>query len=148
MAEETHIDAPEATTVHRPSWGKRIAIGLLGLVVVLALLVGGVLLWLGTESGRGFVAKQVSALKFENGMTIHVGRIDGSIFNRMQLVDLTIGDPKGVFLSAPNVSVDYQPFEYLHKHLAIHDLTIPQAFLTRTPAFKPTPPATRRCCPI
>jgi translocation and assembly module TamB len=66
----------------------------------------------------------------------------------MQLVDLTIGDPKGVFLSAPNVSVDYQPFEYLHKHLAIHDLTIPQAFLTRTPAFKPTPPAMRRCCPI
>ncbi|WP_206237995.1 translocation/assembly module TamB domain-containing protein [Novosphingobium terrae] len=140
MAEDIQIDAPEPVRPRAP-WGKRIVLGLLGLVAVLALLVGGVLLWLGTDNGRAFVARQVSALKFENGMVIHVGRIDGSIFNRMQLVDLTIGDPKGVFLSAPNVSVDYQPFEYLHKHLAIHDLTIPQARFSRTPAFKPTPPS-------
>ena len=132
---------PVVETAPRAPWLKRIGLAAVGLVLVLALLVGGVLVWLGTDSGRGFVARRVSALSFANGMTIRVGRIEGSIFSAMRISDLAIGDPRGVFLTARQVSVDYRPLEYLHKHIDISALTIPDARLYRQPAFKATPPS-------
>jgi translocation and assembly module TamB len=132
---------PSVDTAPRHIWLRRIGLGLIGLILAVLVLAGGVLLWLGTDSGRAFVAKRVSALSFDNGMTIRVGRIDGSIFSVMQISDLSIGDPQGVFLNAPRVDVDYRPLEYLHKHIDISALTIPDAEFRRKPAFKPTPPS-------
>lgn len=137
MAGEDMIEVPVAPRRHL--WIKRIGLGLVGLLVALAVLVGGVFVWIGTDSGRAFVARKVSALTFANGMTIHVGRIDGSILSVMEISDLAIGDPKGVFLRAPRVAVDYHPLEYLHSHIDIADLHIPDADLYRKPAFKATP---------
>jgi translocation and assembly module TamB len=134
------VDMTDVAPARAP-WLKRIALALLGLIVALALLVGGVFLWLGTDSGRAFVARQISGLAFANGMTLHVGRIDGSIFDVMQVHDLAIGDPKGVFLRAGEVAVDYHPLDYLNGHVNIAALHIPEARLSRSPAFKPTPPS-------
>lgn len=143
MAQDTHLEraetAPAPSTGH--PWMKRIGIALLGLAAALVLLVGGAYLWLGTDSGRDFVARRISALSFANGMTLHIGRIEGSVFSSMRIEDLAIGDDHGVFLRAPSIAVDYTPLDYLYKHINIASLTIPSAQLLRRPAFKPTPPS-------
>jgi len=125
----------------RPNWVRRALIGLLGLLLLLLALVGGGYLWLNTDSGRGFVARQIEGLTFENGMTIGLGRIEGSIFKHMRLRDVSIGDPKGVFLTAQSVELDYRPLAYLWNHIDIRSLAVPSGRLYRLPEFKPTPPS-------
>ena len=134
-------DTAGATPPAAARWGHRILVGLLGLVGLLLAVVLGGYVWLGTDGGRGFVARQVEALEFENGMRIGVGRIEGSIFGAMRIRDLTIRDPKGVFLAAPDVRMDWRPLAYLRSHVDIRSLVIPSARFFRAPQFKETPPS-------
>ena len=113
--------------------------GVVGLLLVLVLLAGAGLLWLDTAGGHRFIARQIAGLKFENGMTLKVGRLDGSIYNKLTVHDLAVGDPKGVFLSAPEAEVDWRPFAYLSNHVDIHSLAAPLMRLHRTPEFKEVP---------
>ncbi|BAK65594.1 hypothetical protein SLG_09190 [Sphingobium sp. SYK-6] len=137
----TPAPLPEAPPPRRARWGRRVALGLLGLLgLLLALAIGGYA-WLGTDSGRRFVARQVEGLSFENGMQIRVGRIEGSIFGAMRLRDVALRDPRGTFLSAPLVDMDWRPFAYLSNHVDIRALLIPQARFHRNPQFNPTPPS-------
>ncbi|MET0249156.1 MAG: hypothetical protein ABW164_05455, partial [Sphingobium sp.] len=141
MADETSMAATPAAPASRPNWGRRILIGAGSLFAAIVVIVIGIGLWLGSDSGRGFVARQVSALTFENGMKIDVGRIEGSIFGAMRIRGLAIRDPKGVFLSAETVDMDWRPLSYARSHLDIRSLSIPTAHLYRLPAFKATPPS-------
>ena len=124
-----------------PNWGRRIFLGLLGLLLFLLVALAGAYLWLGTDSGRAFVARQIEALRFDNGMTIGIGRIEGSIFGAMRVRDLRIGDPRGVFLAAPSVEMDWRPLAYLRSHVDVRSLVIPSARFYRAPQFRETPPS-------
>ena len=57
----------------------------MGAIVIggLVLLVAALLLGLNTGPGKRFIADQIAALEFENGMEIDVGRIEGSIYGEM-----------------------------------------------------------------
>lgn len=116
--------------VRRP-W--RILAALLALIVLLA---GAALVWIDTPGGHRFIARQINALEFQNGMTIHVGRIDGSIYSKLEVRDLRIGDPKGVFASAPRAAMDWRPFAYLSNHIDIRSLTAPLLQVKRIPEFR------------
>ncbi|WP_234149870.1 translocation/assembly module TamB domain-containing protein [Sphingobium sufflavum] len=136
------VPAPvETTPAPRAHWGRRIAIGIAGVIAFLLVVVAGVYLWLGTDNGRGFVARQVAGLSFDNGMTIGIDRIEGSIFGAMRIRGLAIRDTKGVFLTAPGVDLDWRPLSYARNHLDIRSLVIPEARLYRTPLFKAVPPS-------
>lgn len=134
--EEQQLDVPAA---RHPNWTRRILIGIGGLVAALLVLGLGVYIWLDTQSGRNFVANQIRALEFDNGMKIEVGRIEGAIFRRMKVGDLSLRDPKGVFLTAHDVDLDWRPLAYLGNHLDIRGLSIPEARYFRNPVFKPVP---------
>ncbi|MET0360569.1 MAG: hypothetical protein ABW048_02340, partial [Sphingobium sp.] len=123
----------------RHPWVRRVLIGIGALIAFLIVAVAGVYVWLGTDGGRGFVARQVSGLAFENGMKIGVEKIEGSIFGTMRIRGLSIRDPKGVFLSSPVIDMDWRPLAYASNHLDIRSLVIPQARLYRTPQFKAVP---------
>ena len=88
-----------------------------------------------TEPGRRFVANQIESLEFENGMKIDIDRIDGSLYGEMTIRDLTLSDPKGEFLRAPKVEVDWRPFNYLRNHVDIRSLTRATDDAARLPAF-------------
>ena len=133
--------ASSGTEGRRPSWGRRIGIALLSLLALLVVLAVGGYAWLGTDSGRRFVARQVEALSFENGMKIGIGRIDGSIFGKMRVSDLALRDPKGVFLTVPQLDLDWRPLAYLGNHLDVRSLLVPAARLHRAPQFRETPPS-------
>ncbi|KZX88888.1 hypothetical protein A3726_04835 [Erythrobacter sp. HI0037] len=135
MAEDTQIEPPRrnrAPTVAK--WGA-IVIG--GLV----LLVAALLIGLNTGPGKRFVADQIGALEFENGMEIDVGRIEGSLYGEMILHDVSLSDPNGTFLTSPEMRMDWRPFAFINSHIDIRSLTSRLVTLQRLPEFNETPPS-------
>ncbi|MBH1997759.1 MAG: translocation/assembly module TamB domain-containing protein [Sphingomonadaceae bacterium] len=130
-------DAVIVVREKRALWQK-IAIGVVGLVVALMVLVGGLLLGLNTQPGKKFLIQQITALQLESGMKIEVGRIDGSIYNDMTIHDLVLRDPKGVFAVSPQVHVVWRPFRYINNHISVSLLETPLVVLARSPQFNVT----------
>ncbi|MBU2033999.1 MAG: hypothetical protein KKH37_09585, partial [Alphaproteobacteria bacterium] len=83
----------------------------IALAAVIALVVAAVLL-LDTGPGRRFVVNQIEALEFENGMEVGIGRIEGSLYGEMILYDFSLADPRGAFLTSPEMRVDWRPFAF------------------------------------
>ncbi|MCJ2177431.1 translocation/assembly module TamB domain-containing protein [Novosphingobium album (ex Hu et al. 2023)] len=109
-------------------------LGLTGLVIA-------VIFGIDTGPGHRFVANQIAALKFENGMRITVGRIEGSLYGKMTLHDLSVRDTKGEFLFSPEIDVDWRPFAYLDDHVDVRSAIAQRMILRRVPEFKETPPS-------
>lgn len=151
MAEEENpevaapANAPEEAVSPRSSWGRRVQIRIaktIALVVLgLAVLAVAVIFGIDTGPGHRFVANQIAGLKFENGMRISVGRIDGSLYGKMTLHDLSVRDTKGEFLFSPRIDVDWRPFAYLENHVDVRSATARRMILRRAPAFNKTPPS-------
>lgn len=118
----------------------RIARWLAAVVVGLALLLGAILLGLNTPSGHRFLARQIAGYTTESGISIHAGRIDGSIYGRMTILGLEVDDARGAFLAIPRLDVDWQPFAYVNQRIAVHSAIAATATLLRSPALKPTAP--------
>ncbi|WP_066762196.1 translocation/assembly module TamB domain-containing protein [Sphingobium sp. CCH11-B1] len=139
MAQDDTLPPSDAVVVRekRPLWQK-IAIGVIGLVVALLLLVGGLLLGLNTQPGKRFLIGQIAALQMESGMKIEVGRIEGSIYSDMVIHDLVLRDPKGVFAVSPRVHVVWKPFRYVNNHISVSLLESPLIVLARSPQFNVT----------
>jgi translocation and assembly module TamB len=135
--------ATETVIVERPRrrWGVRIAKALAAIVIGLVVLVVAIVLGLNTSPGHRFVADQIAALEFQNGMKIHVGRIEGSIYGKMTLRNLSVRDPKGEFLFSPEIDVDWRPFAYISNHVDVRSAIAERMILRRTPQFNKTPPA-------
>lgn len=113
-----------------------------GIVVAgLLILLGALLLGLNTDPGKRFIVSQIEALEMENGMTIDIGAIDGSIYGEMVVRDLALSDPQGVFLTSPEVTVDWRPFAFIGNHLDVRSLESPLITLQRLPEFRETPPS-------
>lgn len=116
---------------------KTLVLGVLGVVVLVAAVIFGI----DTGPGHRFVAEQIGSLKFENGMRIRVGRIEGSIYGKMTLHDLSVRDTKGEFLFSPRIDVDWRPFAYLENHVDVRSAIAARMVLLRSPVFKETPPS-------
>ena len=115
---------------------KWIGIAVLGLSALIAL----ILLGLNTGPGKRFIVDQVEALEFESGMKVGLGRIGGSIYGQMTLHDLAISDPEGVFLTVPQIEIDYSPFSALSSHVDVRSVIADRVTLARLPEFNETPP--------
>lgn len=128
------------TAAHSPGlWENKFVIGLGALVALLLVLVTTGYFWLDSSSGHRFVEKQIEAFQLENGMQFEVGRIDGSIYGQMKIVDLKIRDPKGVFATAETVEMDWRPLAFIGSHVDIRSLIVPTAEFLRMPELLPTP---------
>ena len=122
------------TVASRPLWLrilKWIGIVLASIVVLLLLVVLGI----NTDPGRRFVADQLGGYTTASGLNIKVGRIDGSLYGKMTLSDVRVSDPKGVFLTAPKLAVDWRPFAFIRNHVDVRDLRTDLVTLQRRPAL-------------
>jgi translocation and assembly module TamB len=123
----------------RPLWiriAKGVAIALAGLMLLAAML----LVVLNSQPGRNFLARQIGGFETASGMRIGIGRIEGSLYGRMTLANLEVRDPKGVFLRADRLTLDWRPFAYLtHRKVDVRELASPEVRLLRLPALKPVP---------
>ncbi|WP_417608746.1 translocation/assembly module TamB domain-containing protein [Parasphingorhabdus sp.] len=127
---------PESTT--QSFWENKFVIGLGAFIAFLLVAGTAVYLWLDSSSGHRFVEKQIEAFSLENGMQFEVGSIEGSIYGQMEIVDLKIRDPKGVFATAQTVEMDWRPFAFIGSHVDIRSLIVPKAKLLRLPELLET----------
>ena len=51
-----------------------------------------------------------------------------------------MNDPKGTFLTAPRLDVDWSPFDYVNNHVNVHSVASQLITLRRNPELKETPP--------
>jgi translocation and assembly module TamB len=132
------VPPPPAAPRPRRAWDGRWQRWLLGVIASLILIVVGALVWLDTTPGHRFLASRIATIKPVSGLRIRVDRIDGSIYRKLVLHNLALSDPKGVFLDAPRVELDWWPFAWMSNRLDIDRLVIPRATLRKLPKLNPT----------
>ena len=122
----------------RPDWPRRLLNELLALFVALLFLLAGLLVLLDSAPGHRFIVDQLSRMETASGLKIRIGRIDGSIFGKSQLRNVTVADGRGVFLTSPNIKLDWSPGAWLDNKLHVDSLTADRVSLIRLPKLKPT----------
>ena len=122
----------------RPDWPRRLLNELLALFIALLLLLLVGLVLLDTAPGHRFIVDRISRLETASGLKIRIGRIDGSIFGKSQLKAVTVSDGGGVFLTSPNIKLDWAPGAWLYNSLHIDSVTADRVTLVRLPKLKPT----------
>ncbi len=131
-------EAPE-TPIRRYGWRRWVAGGVGGVIA----LVIAVLLIADSSFGHRFITDQISALRPSNGLRYSVGRITGSIYGEMTLIDVRVRDSKGLVLEVPRAALRWSPLAWLSNRLEIKRLAIPQARLAKLPEIvrtgKPKP---------
>ncbi len=122
----------------RRHWGRRLLNELLVLLLVLfGLAVGGLIL-LDTAPGHRFIVDRIAQIETATGLNIRVARIEGSIYGEARLKGVTVSDPQGVFLTSPEILVDWAPGAWLYNSLHIDRLKSHLVRVERLPKFRPT----------
>src|SRR5688500_15873261 len=106
-AEVVTEPAPEARGAGHPlrTVAKWAAI-VLGALLVLA---AGLVAFINSDPGRRLVANYINEMELASGLRIHVDRLEGSLYGKMTVRGLRLSDPKGAFLDAPLVQLDWRP---------------------------------------
>ncbi|NJM51021.1 MAG: hypothetical protein HC843_09215 [Sphingomonadales bacterium] len=139
MADETattHSNIAQRSPWH---WPKRILAAVFIFLFLLILLGFAAYIWLDSKHGHQFITAQIEGQEFENGMKITIGKLQGSIYDELEIQDLAIADPKGVFVRVPQAKLDWSPFALLNSHVAIDSLTAKTAHVLRLPEFRDVP---------
>lgn len=111
---------------------------LLAAVVLLVALGYGAIVWLDQPSGQRFLLGQLHRFKPVSGLTVGADRIEGSIYGRLRIFGLRLSDPKGVFLTAPVVDLDWRPRDLIGNTLTVRSAEADIIRLARIPQFNPT----------
>ena len=122
----------------RSDWRWRLLNELFALFVALLFLLAALLVLLDSAPGHRFIVDQVGRFATASGLRIHIGRIDGSIFGESQLRNVTVADQSGVFLTSPNIKLDWAPGAWLANKLSIESVTADRVTLIRLPRLKPS----------
>ena len=131
--------APEPTTVRlRPDWRWRLLNELFALFVALLFLLAALLVLLDSAPGHRFIVDQIDKMEAASGLRISIGRIDGSIFGKSHLHDVRVADQQGVFLTSPDIKLDWTPGAWLYNELSIDSVTAERVTLIRLPKLKPS----------
>lgn len=138
MAAESKLESSKELP-SKMVWPRRIGKVLLALVIALIAVIALAIFGLNTDPGRKFVVDQIEAFEFENGMTVGIENIDGSLYGEMTIRGLTLSDPKGVFLRSPEVTMDWTPWAFARSHIDIRSLTADTVVLGRLPELLDVP---------
>ena len=116
--------APIAAPARR-HWARRLAIELAVLLLVLLALAFGGLILLDTAPGHRFIVDRIGQVETATGLRIRVARIEGSIYGEARLKGVAVSDPQGVFLTSPEIDVDWAPGAWLYNNLHIDKIESP-----------------------
>ena len=136
IAIEGQGGAPPPPRKLRRDWRQRLLIELGALFAALLLLLAVGLVLLDTAPGHRFVVDRVANIQTATGLKIRIGRIDGSIFGKARLRNVTVSDPQGVFLTSPEIVVDWAPGAWLYNSLHFDSITARRVTLQRLPKLK------------
>jgi translocation and assembly module TamB len=122
----------------RQDWPRRLLNELFALFVALLFVLAGALVLLDTAPGHRFIVDRLARFETASGVNIRIGRIDGSIFGKSQLRNVSVADGRGVFLTSPNIKLDWAPGAWLYNKLSIDSVTAERVTLIRLPKLKPS----------
>ncbi|MGH6783445.1 MAG: translocation/assembly module TamB domain-containing protein, partial [Sphingomicrobium sp.] len=122
----------------RRAWGRRLLNELLVLLLVLLALLAGALVLLDTAPGHRFIVDRIAQVETATGLRIRVARIEGSIYGEARLKGVAVSDPQGVFLTSPEILVDWAPGAWLYNSLHIDRLESRLVRVERLPKLRPT----------
>ncbi|MFA9199627.1 MAG: translocation/assembly module TamB domain-containing protein [Cypionkella sp.] len=104
------------------------------------LLVVAALALLNSPIGQRWVVDQIAQVAPASGLKVEIGRIDGNLYGRARLHDVTLSDPKGRFLTVPLVELDWRPTSWFTRGLDVRELTTHRGTLYRLPELNPGDP--------
>jgi translocation and assembly module TamB len=122
----------------RSDWARRLLNELFALFVALLFLLAALLVLLDSSPGHRWIVDRIAGIETASGLRIRIGRIDGSIFGKSQLRNVSIADSRGVFLTSPNIKLDWTPGAWLENKLYVDSLTAERVTLIRLPKLKPS----------
>jgi translocation and assembly module TamB len=111
-----------------------------GAVALVALLLLAVA-WLHTGWGRQWVVDQITAYAPASGLSVEVGRIEGSVLWGATLRDVKLRDAKGtLFLEVPEVDLNWRPLKFFFTGLDVRHLVLHRGTLYAAPELIPGDP--------
>jgi translocation and assembly module TamB len=131
-------DAPPSRLRVRRHWSRRLAVELATLLVALLLLLAIGLVALDTAPGHRWLVDRIAEIETKSGLRFRIGRIEGSIFGESRLRNVQVLDPDGVFLTSPEITVDWLPMAWLTNSLKIDRLEADRLRIERLPKLRPT----------
>jgi translocation and assembly module TamB len=140
VAETVAAEPREAVRRYRlrRGWPRRLAIEFATLLLAIIALAAIGLVLLDTAPGHRFVVDRISKIETASGLRIRIGRIDGSIFGESRLKNVAVLDQRGVFLTSPEIDLDWAPGAWLYNALHIDRVSAERVRLHRLPALKAT----------
>src|SRR3546814_2960100 len=61
------------------------------------------------------------------------------IYGEMIVRDFSLSDPRGRFLTSPELRIDWRPFAFLSNHVDVRSASAERVNVLRLPEFKPVP---------
>ncbi|MBO9708111.1 MAG: translocation/assembly module TamB [Caulobacter sp.] len=107
------------------------------LVLIVALLLGGVRFGAVTPQGRAFLEARTSGLKLGRIGRLKIEGLSGDIWSDFGVRRLTISDEKGVWLQADDLRVDWAPTELFGRRFHAKDIAARQVTVLRRPTLTP-----------
>ena len=140
MAEAAVIEHDGGPPPYRlkPDWPRRFLRELLALLLGLAFLFAIGLAILDTAPGHRWIVDRIGAIETSSGLRFRIGRIEGSVFGESKLKNVAILDQHGVFLTSPEIDLDWTPGAWLYNKLYIERLHARRVTLIRLPELKPS----------
>ena len=120
--------------------GRRAAKWALGVIAAVLLVIVGAIALLNSSIGHRWVVDQIAKVAPASGLKISIGRIDGNLYGKARLHDVTLSDPKGAFLTVPLVDLDWRPTSWFSSGLDVRELVTHRGTLYRLPKLKPGDP--------
>ncbi|ANY19983.1 hypothetical protein A6F68_01467 [Tsuneonella dongtanensis] len=139
MAEEG-VPAETAPVRRRFHRTRRVSKWLVGGIAAILLLLVAALALLNSPIGQRWVVDRIAQVAPASGLTIEIGRIDGDLYGKAQLHDVTLSDPKGPFLTVPLVDLDWRPMSWFTRGLDVRELVTHRGTLFRLPELNPGDP--------
>jgi translocation and assembly module TamB len=139
MADEIET-AEAARAVPRTRRGRTAAKWALGVIAGVLLLIVAALALLNSPIGHRWVVDQIAKVAPASGLKISIGRIDGNLYGKARLHDVTLSDPQGPFLSVPLVDLDWRPTSWFASGLDVRELVTHRGTLYRLPKLNPGDP--------
>lgn len=112
---------------------------------VLILLLGGVLLsaryGVLLPEGRLLIEARTDGLKIGRFGKLKIEGLGGDVFRDFTVRRLTVSDPKGVWLDARNIRIQWRYLELLRRRLQADSITAETLTLVRRPELEPSTPS-------
>jgi translocation and assembly module TamB len=117
-----------------------IGLGLAGLIVLILVIVGGGLLWLGSGLGHSWLAAELTRTLTDTDTTATVTGVEGAVPFHIRLARLDLADRDGVWLTVENAAVDLDFAALLRGTARIDRIAAGHILVARAP-LPPTKPA-------